>query len=138
MMNLAMAGAPKTEAYSFMDFMMAIGAPGLVAVLVFIGGLAFAAVIHTRRLGFRHRMAFLPYTLLPLMVGFFGHFSGVIDAIRAGRLVSNLSGALCNDIGTGYEEIFLIMPPSCAGTIILLGIACILFLSEHARPIPTP
>lgn len=48
------------------------GIPGHLAMLVFLGALAFAAVIYRKRLSLRYRLAFLPLALVPLVSGIMG------------------------------------------------------------------
>lgn len=62
-----------------LDYFKQAGIFGPISVAVFLIGIAFAGWIHFLKLGLRHRIAFIPFSLLPLMSGICGLAVGVIQ-----------------------------------------------------------
>ena len=74
-----------------MEYLEEIGWSGQWAIALFIVGVVYAGVVHFRKLGYRCRIAFLPFALLPLMVGMFGK-PDCLDFVDYGPFLNLRSG----------------------------------------------
>jgi hypothetical protein len=113
-----------------MDYLLEIGTAGQVSIALFIAGIIYASVVHLRHLGFRYRLAFIPFCLLPLVIGLFGLSAGSVGIIEASR-----RGAIFDSPGMLYHfgEILQIMPVASLATAILLSISFLLLLSKSSE-----
>jgi ABC-type Fe3+ transport system permease subunit len=111
-------------------FIRETGILGQLSVTVFLAGSAFAAWIHFRRLGFRYRVALIPLSLLPFMMGVFGLAIGII------RIIYNYSqGSVRPDAGWwllgDFVEPLQIIPLTSMESIILLVVSALLFIGRN-------
>ncbi len=113
---------------TIIDYFLEIDIAGQISLGVFIVGMAFAAWVHIKRLGFQYRAALIPFSFLPLMIGLCGATIGVIAATRPGCAGFDPAGAL----GRFGEEI-RVMAFVSVETIILLSSAFFLLLSRYAK-----
>ncbi len=113
---------------TFLGYLAEIGIAGQISIVVFFAGTVFAGLIHFRRLDFRYRAAFLPFSLLPLIIGIFGLSVGSIHVIDEG-LNACITGGRGIEMLAYFGEILQIMPLVSLETIILLSISCLLFMS---------
>jgi len=117
-------------AVTFIDYLGEIGRSGQVSIALFMMGLVYAALIHFRRLGLRYRLAFIPLSLLPFVIGIFGLSFGTVRMISGSR-----TSAIFDTQRMLYYfgEILQIMPVASLATTILLGLSFLLLLSKYAE-----
>lgn len=112
------------------DHLKETGISGQLSVLVFLCGIAFAGWIHFRHLGFRYRVAFIPLSLLPIMIGIFGLATGsikIIHTIPEPAVRPDVYWLLAY-----FGEILQIIPLTSMETIVLLVISTLLFLDRDS------
>ena len=119
---------------TFTNYLLEIGTSGQICIALFIAGIIYASVVHLRRLDFRYRIAFIPFSFLPLAVGVFGLSVGSVGIIEASR-----RGAIFDSPRMLYHfgEILQIMPVASLATAILLSMSFLLLLSKSCEPTRT-
>ena len=117
-------------AVTFIDYLGEIGRSGQASIALFMMGVVYAALIHFRRLGLRYRLAFIPLSLLPLVIGVFGLSFGTVRIISESRTsaIFNIQSMLYH-----FGEILQIMSVASLATAILLGLSFLLLLSKYAE-----
>ncbi|RYD49629.1 MAG: hypothetical protein EOP85_01260 [Verrucomicrobiaceae bacterium] len=113
-----------------------IGVAGQLSLFFFVATLAFAVLIQVRKLEVRFRLALVPLSLLPLVLGIFGAASGAI------RSINWLRTACVYDPFQGFvhfSEALYVLPLGAAGSAILLIVAAVaLMLSPDRKQRPDP
>ncbi len=111
---------------TIIDHLSETGIYGQLSVVVFLIGIVFAGWIHFRQLSFRYRIAFIPFSLLPFMIGVFGLAVGTIEIIHSIR-----EGAVRID-GYGileeFGETLQVIPLTSIETIALMIVSIILLV----------
>lgn len=111
-----------------LDYFKQTGIFGSFSVAVFLVGIAFGGWIHFRKLGLRYRIALIPFSLLPLMIGICGLAVGVIQMIHE---ISKCGVRPDAYWLLGYfSEVLLIIPLTTIETAALLLISCLLFIGR--------
>jgi hypothetical protein len=105
----------------------------LVPTLAFVVAVVFAIWIHFTKRGFGCRLAFLPISIVPLIMG-------VAEFARASIIIiMRLTQSSVGFLGlpstlVGFSDIIPVIFWTCVQTSILLVIGCLLFLSKRGRP----
>jgi hypothetical protein len=119
---------------TFGVYLREIGISGQLSVFLFLIGIAFAVLIHVRRLGNQHRAAFAAFSLLPFMVGIFGlavHVIMMIDCLGA------FGHWYPAQMLEWFCEILQVLPLATLETTILLFLAALLFMANRSDPSPS-
>lgn len=104
-----------------------MGIAGLLATLAFVGALVWASLIHFRSLGFRHRMAFFPIALMPIVIGI-----GKCSLQYAWEAWWHRLPQEEKDFGIFWEKPLEILVMTSMQTIILLVLGAMLLLHRNA------
>lgn len=107
-----------------------MGVAGQLSILCFVATLAFAVLIHVRKLEIRFRLALVPLSLLPLVLGIHGAASGAIrsiDWVRTGCVYEPFQGFLY------FSELLFVLPLAAAESAILLVVASFAVMLSPGR-----
>lgn len=114
------------------DHLRETGISGQLSIAVFLTGIAFAGWVHFRQLGFRYRIALIPFSLLPLIIGVFGLAVGIIEIIHAFQEACIRPDA--NWLLSYFGEIIQIIPLTSIETISLMIVSIILLVLGKENP----
>jgi len=119
---------------TLLDRFLETGLSGQLSVVVFLVGIVLAVFIHVRKSGPGLRLAMVPYSFLPLVMGICGLGTGAIEAIRGYRRAS-VAGPDEPVVMMHFEEIFQVIPLTALETMVLLVISVVLLARMEIRPV---
>lgn len=112
------------------DHLSETGISGQLSIAVFLSGIAFAGWIHFRQLSFRYRIALIPFSLLPLIIGVFGL------AVETIKMLHQTPGSVRDEyaIPNHFSEILQVIPLTSIETIALMVLSIILLVLGKENP----
>jgi hypothetical protein len=113
---------------TILDYFHETGTAGQISHGLFVLGIVFVLFVHFKRLGFRHRMAMLPFSFLPFVIGCCGATLGVIDVTRPGCF-----GFTPVETLAYFGEVIRVMAFVSIESAVLLFFTFLLFLSKYAE-----
>jgi len=113
---------------TFGEYLAAIGLAGQISALVFVVAICFGALIHLRRLPLSYRLAFIPLSFLPLVLGIFGLATKCLGIVHATSLSAIFD---VQSIFYHFGELLQIIPLVSLETTILLALSSFLFVSHR-------
>ncbi len=103
-----------------------LGVAEIVSLTVFVAALAFGFA-YFRRLRYRHRMAFIPLSLLPVVIGLFDASSEFLELVANTGKSGVFDQAL---VFFSVGEVVRFLPLACLETIVLLLFSVYLLLEK--------
>lgn len=121
---------------TLVDLYLVAGVYAHPIVLLSLAGLLFAWRIQRKRLGLRHRFAFLLMAFLPLLAAiFFASANAVISARGMRQVMRNPQPPLGELHYRAADDLSIIIF-GAFGSLVLLGTSSLLLLSKHAEARP--